>query len=185
VPARKLLVYHGLAPTFGYFGDPATDRDLGLPMNTKVDVYLEFENAESGGLGIALPAGRIRVSQVDAQDDTLEFIGEDVIDHTPKDETVSIALGSAFDVVGERRQVDFQVDRNAGRMDETIEVKVRNHKQEPVDVLVRETLFRWATNDVVESSHPYERADARTVHFPIEVPRDGETVVRYRVRYRW
>lgn len=185
VPAKKLLVYAGLAPAFGYFPEPALDRDLGLPMNTKVDVYLEFDNREGAGLGIPLPAGRIRVSQVDAQDDSLEFIGEDIIDHTPKDETVSITLGSAFDVVGERRQVDFQVDRNSRRVEETIEVKVRNHKEEPVEVLIKETLFRWGTNDVLESSHRYDRVDARTVHFPVQIARDGEAVVRYRVRYTW
>ena len=70
-------------------------------------------------------------------------------------------------------------------MEETIEVKVRNHKTEPVEVLVRETLFRWAKNDIVEATHRYEREDARTVRFPVTVPRDGETVIRYRVRYDW
>ena len=185
VPAKKLLVYYGLQPGYGFYSDVATDRDLGLPMNTKVDVYLEFENREAAGLGVPLPAGRIRVSQLDAADDTLEFIGEDVIDHTPKDETVRVNLGSAFDVVGERRQVDFQVDTRGRRMEETIEVKVRNHKTEPVEVLVRETLFRWAKNDIVEATHRYEREDARTVRFPVTVPRDGETVIRYRVRYDW
>jgi hypothetical protein len=70
-------------------------------------------------------------------------------------------------------------------MEETIEVKVRNHKKEPVDVLVRETLFRWTKNDVVESTHRYVREDARTVHFPVTIAADGEAVVRYRVRYSW
>ena len=156
-----------------------------MPSNTKVDVYLEFENREAAGLGIPLPAGRMRVSQLDAADDSLEFIGEDVIDHTPKDETVRVALGSAFDVVGERRQVAFTIDTNAERMDETIEVKVRNHKTEPVDVLVRETLYRWTTNQIVETTHEYQREDARTVHFPVTIAPDGEAVVRYRVRYTW
>ena len=186
VPAKKLLVYYGLAPGYGDFGGGRmTERDLGLPMNTKVDVYLEFENREAAGLGIPLPSGRMRVSQFDAADDTLEFIGEDVIDHTPKDETVRVRLGSAFDVVGERRQVAFNIDVNAERMEETIEVKVRNHKTEPVDVLVREVLYRWTNNDIVESTHSYEREDARTVHFPVTIPADGEAVVRYRVRYTW
>ena len=186
VPAKKLLVYDGLAPGYGDFGGgSATARDLGLPMNTKVDVYLEFENREAAGLGIPLPSGRMRVSQLDAADDTLEFIGEDVIDHTPKDETVRVRLGSAFDVVGERRQVAFDIDVNAERMEETIEVKVRNHKTEPVDVLVREVLYRWTNNDIVESTHAYEREDVRTVHFPVTIPADGEAVVRYRVRYTW
>lgn len=185
VPATKLLVYAGAVPGFGFLPTPATDRDYGLPMNTKVDTYLRFDNREAAGLGIPLPAGRMRVSQLDADDDTLEFIGEDVIDHTPKDETVLVRLGSAFDVVGERRQTAFQVDTNSRRMEETIEIKVRNHKEEPVDVLVRETLFRWAENDVVEATHRYDRKDARTVEFPVTIPRDGEAVVRYRVRYTW
>jgi hypothetical protein len=185
VPAKKLLVYYGLPPQYLRFGGRYTDRELGVPMNTKVDVYLEFENRETAGLGIPLPAGRMRVSQLDAADDSLEFIGEDVIDHTPKDETVRVALGSAFDVVGERRQVAFSIDTNAERMDETIEVKVRNHKTEPVEVLVREVLYRWTNNNIVETTHEYEREDARTVHFPVTIPADGEAVVRYRVRYTW
>jgi hypothetical protein len=185
VPAKKLLVYYGLLPEYTNFGGRYTERELGLPMNTKVDVYLEFENREAAGLGIPLPAGRMRVSQLDAADDSLEFIGEDVIDHTPKDETVRVALGSAFDVVGERRQVAFSIDTNAERMEETIEVKVRNHKTEPVEVLVRETLYRWTTNTIVETTHEYQREDARTVRFPVTIPPDGEAVVRYRVRYTW
>ncbi|HJR71582.1 MAG TPA: DUF4139 domain-containing protein [Gammaproteobacteria bacterium] len=185
VPAKKLLVYYGLLPAYTNFGGRYTEREIGLPMNTKVDVYLEFENREAAGLGIPLPAGRMRVSQIDAADDSLEFIGEDVIDHTPKDETVRVALGSAFDVVGERRQVAFSIDTNAERMEETIEVKVRNHKTEPVEVLVRETLFRWTTNEIVNTTHEYQREDARTVHFPVTIPADGEAVVRYRVRYTW
>jgi hypothetical protein len=185
VPATKLLVYYGLLPQYLGFGGRYTERELGVPSNTKVDVYLEFENREAAGLGIPLPAGRMRVSQLDTADDSLEFIGEDVIDHTPKDETVRVALGSAFDVVGERRQVAFNIDTNAERMDETIEVKVRNHKTEPVEVLVREVLYRWTTNNIVETTHEYEREDARTVHFPVTIPADGEAVVRYRVRYTW
>jgi hypothetical protein len=70
-------------------------------------------------------------------------------------------------------------------MDETIEIEVRNHKTEPVDVVVRETLFRWTRNDVVEASQPYNRVDASTVEFPVKVARDGAATVRYKVRYRW
>ncbi len=185
IPVNKLLVYYGLQPQYGYYGSPHTDRDLGVAMNTKVDVYLEFENDEEHGLGIPLPSGRIRVSQLDEADDSLEFIGEDVIDHTPKDETVTIKLGSAFDVVGERRQVDFRVNYDAKRMNETIEVTLRNHKDEAVDVLVKETMFRWVNNDIIVSSHRYDRQDARKVHFPVRVPANGETVVQYQVRYTW
>ncbi|MEZ5531693.1 MAG: hypothetical protein R3E69_04865 [Steroidobacteraceae bacterium] len=184
IPAKKLLVYYG-APDFGAFGGPYLDRDYGTAANRKVDVYLEFRNDKAKGLGIPLPAGRVRVAKLDAADDSLEFIGEDVIDHTPKDEDVRIKLGSAFDVVGERRQVDFSIDTKARTMEEEIEVKVRNHKSEPVDVLVRETLFRWSGWTIVSKSHDYVKEDARTIHFPIRVAKDGESIVRYRVRYHW
>ena len=185
VPAVKRLVYSSEQRGFGFGAAPLIERNYNVPANTKVDVYLELENRENAGLGIPLPAGRVRVSQLDKKDDALEFIGEDVIDHTPKDETILVKLGSAFDVVGERRQVDFSLDSDARRMDETIEIKVRNHKTEPVDVIVRETLYRWSRNDVVEASLPYNRVDARTVEFPVKVATDGEATVRYKVRYRW
>jgi hypothetical protein len=106
-----------------------------------------------------------------------------VVDHVLADEFERVKLGTAFDVVGERRQVDFQI--SGRRMEETIEIKVRNHKTEPVDVLVREVLYRWSKNDIVESTDRYEREDARTVHFPVTIAPDGEAVVRYKVRYTW
>jgi hypothetical protein len=184
IPARRVLVYYGLAMPYAY-PDPMTDRDLGTQANKKVDVYLEFKNDKAYGLGVPLPAGRIRVSKIDAADRSLEFIGEDKIDHTPKDEEVRIKLGSAFDVVGDRRQVDFAIDNKARWMEEEIEVKLRNHKDQPVDVLVRENLYRWTSWKVVSKTHEFAKEDSRTIHFPVKVPKDGETVVRYRVRYTW
>jgi hypothetical protein len=184
LPARKVMVYYGLGQPFGW-GTPMTERDLGLPMNRKVDVYLEFRNDRQLGLGVPLPAGRIRVSQLDAADDSLEFIGEDRIDHTPKDETVRVKLGSAFDVVGERRQVDFSVDTRARWMEEEIEVKLRNHKDQPVDVIVKEQLYRWSNWKVMTKTADFTKEDARTIHFPVRVAKDAEVVVRYRVRYTW
>lgn len=184
IPAKKLLVYYG-APGYSAWGGPYTERDYGTAANKKVDVYLEFRNAKAQGLGIPLPAGRVRVAKLDSADDSLEFIGEDVIDHTPKDEDVRIKLGSAFDVVGERRQVDFSIDTRARTMEEEIEVKLRNHKDQPVDVLVRETLFRWSDWTLLSKSHDFVKEDARTIHFPVRIAKDGEATVRYRVRYRW
>ncbi|HEV7607208.1 MAG TPA: hypothetical protein VGO61_07715, partial [Steroidobacteraceae bacterium] len=113
------------------------------------------------------------------------FIGEDKIDHTPKDEQVRVKLGSAFDVVGERRQVSFSVDTAAKTMEEEIEVKLRNHKTLPVDVVVKENLYRWSNWTILTKTHPFVKQDARTISFPVKVPKDGETVVRYRVRYTW
>jgi hypothetical protein len=184
IPARKTLVYYGLTQNYGW-GSPMTDRELGLPMNKKVDVYLEFKNDKAVGLGVPLPAGRIRVSQLDSADSSLEFIGEDRIDHTPKDEKVRIKLGSAFDVVGERRSVDFSVDTKARWMEEEIEVKLRNHKSAAVDVIVKENLYRWSNWKILTKTHEFQKEDARTMHFTVRVPKDGEAVVRYRVRYTW
>jgi hypothetical protein len=184
IPARKTLVYYGMLQPY-FFDSPYTDRNLGTEMNKKVDVYLEFKNDKAYGLGVPLPAGRLRVSQTDKADGSLEFIGEDKIDHTPKDEQVRVKLGSAFDVVGERRQVDFTVDTKARWMEEEIEVKLRNHKSQPVEVIVKENLYRWTNWKVLTKTHNFTKEDARTVHFPVKVAKDGEAIVRYRVRYSW
>ncbi len=184
IPAKKVLLYYGAVQPY-YYPSPYTDRNMGVEMNKKVDVYLEFKNDKQFGLGVPLPAGRLRVSQLDKADGSLEFIGEDTIDHTPKDEQVRVKLGSAFDVVGERRQVNFSVDTTAKWMEEEIEVKLRNHKSQPVDVVVKENLYRWSNWKVLTQTHKYEKEDARTISFPVKVAKDGEAVVRYRVRYTW
>jgi hypothetical protein len=185
VPAKKTLVYYGLNMGPYEYPNPVTDRNLGSQSNKKVDVYLEFKNDRQFGLGVPLPAGRIRVSQLDAADTSLEFIGEDRIDHTPKDETVRVKLGTAFDIVGERRQVDFAVDTKARWLEEEFEIKLRNHKEQPVEVLVKENLYRWSKWKILSKTHDFTKEDARTIHFPVKVEKDGEAVVRYRVRYTW
>ena len=184
IPAKKVLVYYGAVQPY-FYPSPYTDRNMGVEMNKKVDVYLEFKNDKQYGLGVPLPAGRLRVSQLDKADGSLEFIGEDTIDHTPKDEQVRVKLGSAFDVVGERRQVSFSVDTTAKWMEEEIEVKLRNHKPQPVDVIVKENLYRWNSWKILTQTHKYDKEDARTISFPVKVAKDGEAVVRYRVRYTW
>ena len=184
IPARKVLLYYGAVQPY-FYPSPYTDRNMGVEMNKKVDVYLEFKNDKQFGLGVPLPAGRLRVSQLDKADGSLEFIGEDTIDHTPKDEQVRVKLGSAFDVVGERRQVSFSVDTTAKWMEEEIEVKLRNHKSQPVDVVVKENLYRWSNWKILTQTHKYDKEDARTLSFPVKVAKDGEAVVRYRVRYTW
>ena len=184
VPCVKTLVYYG-APGHANSGGPMTDRNYGTPTNRKVDVYLGFRNAEQNNMGMPLPAGRIRVSKADAADGTLEFIGEDAIDHTPRNEKVLIKLGSAFDVVGERRQLNFTVDTSRRNMTEEIEVKVRNQKKEPVTVIAKENLYRWVNWQITAKTHDFEKQDARTAHFPLKIAAGGETVLRYTVHYSW
>jgi len=184
IPAKKVLLYNG-APDYYLYPSPMTDRNFTNESNKKVDVYLEFKNDKQYGLGVPLPAGRIRVSKLDAADGSLEFIGEDRIDHTPKDETVRVKLGSAFDVVGERKQTDFSVDTKAKWLEEAFEIRLRNHKDQAVKVVVKENLYRWSNWKILTKTHEFIKEDSRTITFPVEVPKDGETFVRYRVRYTW
>ncbi len=186
VPCEKTLVYYGLMPGYyGYSASPLTDRNYGVQSNRKVDVYLGFKNSQDHNMGMPLPSGRIRVSKMDSADKTLEFIGEDMIDHTPKNEKVLIKLGSAFNVVGERRQIDFKVDTSRKTMSEDIEVKLRNQKKEPVTVIVKENLYRWVNWQLTSKSHDFEKQDARTIHFPVKIAAGGEATVRYSVQYTW
>jgi hypothetical protein len=186
VPCERTLVYYGRPDGgAGFLPSPATDRQFGVATNKQVDVYLAFRNAEAGNLGIPLPRGRVRVSKLDPADRTLEFVGEDTIDHTPKNERVLLKMGGAFDVVGERRQVDFRVDTVRRTMTEEIEVKLRNAKKEAVDVQVKETLYRWVNWEITSHSHGWRKDDARSVYFPLRVPPGEEVTLRYTVRYSW
>ena len=187
VPVNKTFVYYGLPEQMRHWisPEPNRDRNLGTQSNKKVDVYLQMTNSEKNGMGIPLPAGRIRVYKADDADGSLEFVGEDVIQHTPKDEKVLVKLGSAFDVVGERKQTDFKGDMNDEWIEEEFEITLRNHKKEPVDVIVKENLFRWATWEIIKNSDDFEKQDHRTVHFPVRIEPDGEQKVTYRVRYTW
>lgn len=184
VACEKTLVYYGAADARPY-GSPATDRNYGIQSNRKVDVYLGFKNTKEQNMGMPFPAGRIRVSKLDSADQTLEFIGEDVIDHTPRNENVLIKMGAAFDVIGERRQVSFNVDTSRKTMTEEIEVKLRNQKKEAVTVMVKENLYRWTNWQITGKSHDYRKNDARTITFPARIAAGAETTVRYTVTYNW
>jgi hypothetical protein len=186
VGCEKTLVYQGQAMPY-YRGGPVTDRNYGVQGNRKVDIYLRVKNSKANGLGVPLPAGRVRVSRADEADGALEFIGEDVIDHTARDETVQVKLGSAFDVVGERKQLDFRVDSAARWIEEDIEVKVRNQKpDEAVQVHVRENLYRWSNWSILRhSGGDFVKDDSRTIDFALRIAAKSEAVVRYTVRYTW
>jgi hypothetical protein len=185
VPVSRTYVYSGLPQQWRGYTGPQPFPQPGGPGNTKVDVTLELKNTEANGLGLPLPAGRVRVYKRDDADAALEFVGEDTIDHTPKGETVKVKLGHAFDVVGEHKPTSFQANIPAHWIVESFAVTVRNRKPEPVRVDVKETLYRWSTWQIVESSDRYEKLDARTIKFPVDVPANGEKTVTYTVRYTW
>jgi len=185
VNCQKNLVYFGQGQRFYAYGSPMTDRNFGVQGNTKVDVYLSFKNASDNHLGMPLPAGRVRVAKLDDADKTLEFIGEDVINHTPKDENLLVKMGSAFDVVGERRQVDFRLDTSGKVMEETVEIKLRNRKEEPVTVLVRENLYRWSTWTITSKNQDFAKLASNSIQFRVPLAKGAEGSVRYTVRYTW
>jgi hypothetical protein len=181
VPAEKFFVYDG-AQGLSFYGYANTDPGYGTYSNPDVNIYLQIQNKEVAGLGIPLPAGRVRVYKADV-DGSLQFVGEDQIDHTPKDETVRVLLGNAFDIVGERRQTDFQ---QLGRdvIEESFEIKLRNHKDQTVEVRVVEHLFRWSEWQIVKESAEHTKLDQGTVEWRLNVPSDGEATVTYTVRYQ-
>jgi hypothetical protein len=178
-------VYDGLRDLPWWGGGLNMDQSFGNAGTPKVGVYLEIDNKKEHGLGIPLPAGRMRVQKRDEADGFPELVGEDAIDHTPKDEKVRLKMGDAFDIVGERRQTDFAVDHGAHWIRESYEIKVRNHKAEAVDVLVAERMYRWVNWKLEKKSQEYVKKDSQLIHFPISVPANGETVVTYTVLYTW
>ncbi len=147
-----------------------------------VRVNLEFKNSNEYGLGIPLPMGKIRVYKEDNADQSLEFIGEDFIDHTPKDEKVRIYVGNAFDIKGERAKKSQRKISDKAR-EETIEIKIRNHKETDIKVIIEENV--WGDWEIRNQSHPYKKKDANTIEFTVPVKKDAETVVQYTVLYKW
>ncbi len=187
VGVEKILVYYGLpeASHWGYWAEPMNDRNFGNQSNPKVDVYVRFKNEKANNLGMPLPKGKVRVYKQDEADGTLEFVGEDLIDHTAKDEKVLIKLGQSFDVVGERTQTDFTLDSGRKTMTESFRVQIRNHKDAEQRVVIKENLYRWSGWEIVKHSDPFEKIDARTIHFEVTVPPNGDKTVTYTARYQW
>jgi hypothetical protein len=188
VPAERIYVYDGFRADPRYRGwDYHNIRerpDYGAVSNPKVWVMLEFQNSKPSGLGMPLPKGRVKVYRRDV-DGRNEFIGEDRIDHTASEETVRLYTGNAFDIVGERRQTDFKLDSARHWLDESFEIKVRNHKKEPVTVRVVEHMYRWIQWGIPVNSMPFTKTDARTVEFRPSIPPGGQAVITYTAHYTW
>jgi hypothetical protein len=150
----------------------------GSPIKDVVQVYYQFKNDASAGLGMPMPAGVVRVYQSDSKGG-VQFVGEDRIDHTPKDEMLNLKIGNAFDVVSERKQVDFErISSNVYEME--YEVVIRNHKATPISVEVNEPI--GGTWRMIRTSHEYTKTDAWAAQFNLSVPADGAATLKYRVR---
>jgi len=185
VKAPRIYVYKGA--DFNRYASWSVEAvrgnpEYGVQSNTKVYVMREFKNSEANHMGIPLPKGRMRFYRQD-DDRQLEFIGENTIDHTAKDELVRLYIGNAFDLVGERKRTLFEPARRTMR--ESYEITLRNHKKESAEIRVVEPLYPWGTAEIVEKSQDFTKTDAHTIEFRAAVPPDGEKAVSYTVKYTW
>jgi hypothetical protein len=173
-PVEKQFIYYGAA---NYHR-----TQYGVPIsNQKVGVYLDIRNTKENRLGVPLPKGKVRVYKADASG-SQQLIGEDWIDHTPKDERVRIKMGEAFDVVGERVQRDWKkIGSNLYEIE--WEITLRNHKKEAVTVEVIEPMpGDW---EVLRATHPHDKLQAFTARWKIPVPKEGAATLGYRTRVRF
>ncbi len=175
VPVEKVFVVNGQ----NYYYHNA--QNPGSPLKDPVLVYYTFKNEEKAGLGIPLPAGNVRVYQKDSKGGIL-FAGEDRIDHTPKDETINIHIGNAFDVVAEHKQTDYKsISSRVWEME--FEITLRNHKDTPITVQVNEPIGGdW---EMLSSTYKYTKTAAFAAQFNVPVAKDGKAVLRYRIRAHW
>lgn len=184
-PVKKELIYDGRRDWWRSWWFPGRTGDPGGGYDTsnyhKVNVVLEVTNSKQNHMGMPLPQGRVRVYKLD-DEGKQQFIGEDLIDHTPKDEKIRLYVGDAFDVVGDYRRTNYR-KISGYEIEESFEVKIRNHKETPVTVNVIDHV--WSDWKVTESSHKYTKKDAHTIEFPVKVAKDGETVVTYTIRTKW
>jgi hypothetical protein len=172
VPVRKRYVVEGQSYYY------RNQQHPGSPLKDVVQVYYQFKNEQKGGLGVPMPAGVVRVYQEDSKGG-VHFVGEDRISHTPKDETLNLKIGNAFDVVCERNQIDFE--RIASNVYEfEYEITLRNHKATAVTVEVNEPV--GGTWRMVRSSHEHTKTAAWAARFMVPVAADGTAVLKYRVR---
>jgi len=171
---QKKLIFYGQQYWYrGQYGEPMS--------NQKVGVYLDIQNTQQNNLGIPLPKGTVRVYKADSSG-AKQFIGEDQIDHTARDEKIRVKMGEAFDVVGERKQMSWTA-LGTCTSESSWEISLRNHKDRAETVEVYEPVGGdW---QVLDSSHPYTKKDAFTFTFEVKVPGRGEAKIKYRVRVRW
>jgi len=174
VPVKKLFIFSGHPQYYYSRYDQRTNKQ-------KVGVFLELENTRKNNLGMPLPKGTIRVYKED-KDGSLQFVGEDRIDHTPKDEKFKIKIGEAFDVVAEKIQTEYK-HLGYNLYEVAFEVNLRNHKKEDIKVLVEEPIpGDW---EMLSNTHPYEKLQANLIRFNVPVVKDQEVKVKYRIRFKY
>ena len=181
ISARKRFVYDGrqLFRSLRY-GSYLPGEHYDTSDYSKINITMLVENSRPN-LGVPLPKGRMRLFKADRQG-RLQFVGEDSIDHTPRDETLRLYIGDAFDLVGEHRRSDFK-RLGKKQVEERFEIVLRNRGEETVEITILEHV--WADWEILNRTHPYVKKDARTLEFPVQVAAGGEVKVSYTVRTRW
>jgi len=183
VKTTKHYIYDGSGGQ-RFYGGLNVNQSYGQNTQPDVAIYRELENQEANGLGVPLPAGKMRFYRMD-DDGQLEFTGENTTDHTPKNETIRVYLGNAFDIVGARKRTDFYKHPSRDMIRESFEIEIRNRGEEPVTVQVVEHMSRWSNWEVQDPSNGFEKTDAQTIEFPVDVLADEVVVVTYTVEYTW
>lgn len=190
VQSQRLFIYDGVAidqnrHRGSRMENIRNDQNYGTESNPKVWVMREIKNSEANHLGLPLPKGKVRFYRQD-DDGKLQFVGEDVIDHTARDETLRLYTGNAFDLVGERKRTNYRQDSSNHWLDESFEIKVRNRKQdEPVEIRVVEHLYRWTNWEIRAPSNAFEKKDAQTIEFRVALKPGEEKTITYTVHYSW
>lgn len=182
---KTLSVVFGHALGFGAAGRPHLDAGTMETETLHADVCFTIENKEANRLGIPLPAGLMRVYKLNTADGTLEFLGEDRVLHTPRNEAVRVRIGSSFDVLAERTRTDFKVSLDEKFCSETFQVEVRNQSAVERTVTVTETMWRWLEWKVENPSAPFTKTSASTGTFTVTLPPEGKQTITYTVRYTW
>ena len=189
VATKQVYIYDGLRVDPNRYGGwnfemIRNNAEYGTESNPKIWVMREFANSDANHLGMPLPKGRVRFYRRN-DDGQVEFTGENVIDHTPRDEKIRVYTGNAFDLTGERRRTEYKVDNSRRMLDESFEIKLRNHKKEPVNIRVVEHLYRWMNWDVPTHSDAFNKTDSKTIEFPVTIAPNGEKTITYTAHYSW
>jgi len=151
--------------------------------NDKVVIKLELKNNKQSKLGIPLPKGKVRVFKNDG--DSLEFVGEDKIDHTPENENISLVLGNAFDITAQKIRTNMSTNSSAKQAEESFEFTLKNAKSESVKVNIIECFYNWTNWKITDSSLKYIKKNSKEICFVAEIPAKSEKKVTYRVKYSW
>ena len=210
VMSVPLYIYDGASmfpEQYWYPDNVHTEAEYGTKCNRNVWVMREFTNSAANHLGLPLPKGRVRVYRRNS-DGQMEFTGESMIKHTPRDEVIRLVMGNAFDLVGERKRTDFKENISGGNqvyidpatglpipakpqsneqdpgpwLEESFEIRLRNHKQEAIEIRAVEHQYRWVNWKILEKSDDYRKTDAQTIEFRVPLKPDEEKVVTYKVR---